>query len=149
MVSTKLAVTFAVISLLVNIIVAGACSILIFIDFTPFTKSFGVDTTARQILSCIYLSIATLSFYALARSLHQSSWSPSTSADALATLQWIEWGLFPMQIIYKLFTVAAVKDKRVPIIWFNLAVAILHTVSLYLSYKSKLHDSQTVKPGEL
>jgi len=136
MVSTKLAVTFIVISLIVNVIVAGACSILLFINFIPFTNSFGDDTTARQILSCIYLSIATISFYALGRSLYQ--YYQKSKSDALQTLQWIGWGLFPMQIIYKLLTVVIVLDKKAPVIWVNLAIAILHSTSLFLSTK-KVH----------
>jgi hypothetical protein len=136
MVSTKLAVTFIVISLIVNVIVAGACSILLFINFTPFTNSFGDDTTARQILSCIYLSIATISFYALARSLYQ--YYQKSKSNALETLQWVGWGLFPIQIVYKLLTVVIVLDKKAPVIWVNLAIAILHSISLFL-YTKKVH----------
>jgi hypothetical protein len=108
-------------SLFVNVVVAGICSILLFIDYTPFTKSFGIDNTARQILSCIYLAIALVSLYPLIRS---------------SAMEWIVWGLLPMQIIYKLLTVVIVKDKKVPIIWFNLGIALLHLTTLYFEVKS-------------
>jgi hypothetical protein len=116
MIATK----FLVISLLINVLVAGACSILLFIDVTPFTKSFGADDTSRQILSCIYLSIAVTSLFALA---------------VKDMEQMVVWGLLLIQIIYKLLTVAVVKDKSSPIIWTNLGIAMFHTITLILLKK--------------
>ncbi len=144
--SVSLASRFIIASLIINIVVAGACSIFMFADFTPFTRDFGVDNTARQILSCLYFAIAFMSLFALARALQQSAFSPASSPEAWGTLLWIAWGLFPLQIVYKLLTLIVVTDKAVPVIWFNLGIAIFHGISLTLAYKAANGDIKLKQP---
>jgi hypothetical protein len=108
----------------VNILVAGMMGTLLFINSSsPIIEVFGGTTPARQILSCIYLAIATMSTIAL---VHRSQ------------LIKIAIVLFPVQIVYKLLTLIAVTDKLNPIIWSNLIISILHLISLYIIYKNKL-----------
>jgi hypothetical protein len=114
------------ISHIVNVLVAGMMgTLLVFNSTSPIIEVFGPITPARQILSCIYLSIAIMSSVAL------------VSKSKLIGIAVV---LFPMQIVYKLLTLIAVSDKLNPVIWSNLAISILHIYSLYLIYKkSVLH----------
>lgn len=94
-------------------------AILLIIDERHMKRAFGEITPARQILSSLYLAIATASFVALL--------IPHYSI-AIASI------LFPIQIFYKLSTLATVSDKNNPVIWWNLAISIVHFVSLYTFY---------------
>ena len=109
----------------VNVIVAGMMGSLLFFNSTsPIIQVFGAATPAREILSCIYLSIAVMSSIAI--------------IDKRMTIP-IAIGLFPMQIVYKLLTLVAVADEFNPVPWFNLAISILHLISLYVIYKKCLY----------
>jgi hypothetical protein len=110
---------------IVNVLVAGMMGTLLFFNSTsPIIEVFGPLTPARQILSCIYLSIAIMSSVAL------------VSKSKIITIAIV---LFPMQIVYKILTLIAVSDKLNPVPWSNLAISILHIFSLYLIYKNHLY----------
>jgi hypothetical protein len=103
-------------SFVINVLVAGSLGLLLFFKLLPrITRVYGEDTPARQILSCLYLSIAMVSMCAL---LFSSLMVP------------IAVVLFPLQIIYKLLTLLAVKDRRNPVPWWNLAISIILFLSL-------------------
>ncbi|MEI8223804.1 MAG: hypothetical protein WCG20_01635 [bacterium] len=82
-------------------------------------KVFGDVTPARQILSSLYMAIAVASFVALALPQY---------GIAIALV------LFPIQILYKLSTLVTVSSKSNPVIWCNLAISIVHAISLYTIY---------------
>ena len=57
---------FVVIAHIINILVAGYFGILLFFGIRPNSvRPYGEDTTARQILACLYLAIALMSITAL------------------------------------------------------------------------------------
>lgn len=76
---------------------------------------FGQDTTARQILTCMYLTIIVVSSYAL------------IDFKQAITIGMI---LFPFQIIYKVLSLVLIKNKKVPVYWFNLFVAVFHSITM-------------------
>jgi hypothetical protein len=111
---------------IVNVLIAGMMGTLLFFNSTsPIIEVFGPETPARQILSCVYLSIACISSVALI------SKSRTTSIAVV---------LFPIQIVYKLLTLIAVSDILNPVPWSNLAISILHASSLYLIYKNQYYN---------
>jgi hypothetical protein len=119
---------FVYLSHIVNVLVAGMMGTLLFLNSTsPIIAVFGTPTPARQILSCVYLSIAIMSSIALIS---------KTKIIMIAVV------LFPMQIVYKILTLIAVSDIFNPVPWSNLAISILHAFSLYLIYKNHLYDQK-------
>ena len=100
-------------------------TLLFFNSDSQIIEVFGPPTPARQILSCVYLSIAIMSSVALIS-------KRKTISIAIV--------LFPVQIVYKILTLIAVSDILNPVPWSNLAVSILHAYSLYLIYKNHLQD---------
>jgi len=110
-----------VFSFIVNILVAGYFGLRLFLGSSPkaqnanLTQVFGDNTPARQILACVYLSIAIMSIWAL--------------IDQARMID-IALVLFPMQIVYKLLTLIAVKDHSNPVPPSNLAISVLHLISL-------------------
>lgn len=117
---------FVYLSHIVNVLVAGMMgSLLFFNSNSQIIEVFGPQTPARQILSCVYLSIAIMSSVALIS-------KRKTISIAIV--------LFPVQIVYKILTLIAVSDILNPVPWSNLAVSILHAFSLYLIYKNHLQD---------
>jgi hypothetical protein len=111
---------------IVNVLVAGMMGTLLFFNSnSQIIEVFGPQTPARQILSCVYLSIAIMSSVALIS---------KRKTISIAVV------LFPMQIVYKILTLIAVSDILNPIPWSNLAISILHAYSLYLIYKNDLQD---------
>lgn len=105
------------ISYIVNILVAGLMGILLFFDLGDrVIRVYGENTAARQILSCLYLSIAIFSIFGL---------------FSQAYFIKIALILFPMQIVYKLLTLVAVKDRKNPVPYANLAISILHSFSVW------------------
>jgi hypothetical protein len=106
-----------IISYIVNILVAGMMGTLLFFNLGDrIIKVFGENTAARQILSCLYLSIAVFSTIGL---VNQSYFLK------------IALILFPFQIVYKLLTLIAVRDRKNPVPYANLAISILHAFSLW------------------
>lgn len=113
--------TLIIISYIVNILVAGLMGTLLFFEFKGklserMLKVFGENTSGRQILACLYLSIAIFSVFGL--------WN-ETYFLKIASI------LFPFQILYKTLTLIAVKDKRNPVPYANLVICILHVFSVY------------------
>ena len=103
------------IGLIVNILVAGFFGISL-LNKKFHTKIYGPDSTSRQILSALYLSIAILSIVALSNETY---------------LKQIVLTLFPFQIIYKILSVFLITDKRNPVLWSNLAISIYLGIALY------------------
>jgi hypothetical protein len=103
-----------IISILVNVLVAGWASTVIFLN-NRYARIWGVDSPGRRILACIYGSIALVSLVALVR------WEYALS---------IAFVLFPLQILYKFGTLIAVSDKRNPVVLSNVAIALLHVATL-------------------
>jgi hypothetical protein len=104
---------------LVNVIVVTIIPVLIAGDSPAMTACYGPDSAARRILACLYATIAIASAVAL---LGQASGNAAL-AIAIAAV------LFPMQIAYKLMTLPAV-GWRNPVVKSNIAIALLHTVTL-------------------
>ncbi|MCG9880900.1 MAG: hypothetical protein MH472_09920 [Bacteroidia bacterium] len=107
-------------SYIVNILVAGLMGTLLFFNFNGkveerMLKVFGQNTSGRQILACLYLSIALFSVVGLLNETYFLK---------------IAMFLFPFQILYKTLTLLSVKDKRNPVPYANLAISILHVFSL-------------------
>ena len=103
------------ISHVVNVLVAGIIGLAILGGSPRMTSVYGEDSPARRILACLYLAIAAASVYAL------------LDPERLIAVAVV---LFPIQIVYKLLTLVAVRDRRNPVPWWNLAISVLHTVSL-------------------
>lgn len=102
-------------SLIVNILVLiPVCAILI-LNLPQAEKVFGPKTTAREILVSMYLSILAISLFAI--------WIPEKTLHLAIPM-------FVLQIVYKLLSVVLIKDKRTPVLWFNLVIAILHLGTL-------------------
>lgn len=113
--------SFIIISYIVNILVAGVMGSLLFFNLKGklkerILKVFGENTSGRQILACLYLSIAIFSIIGLFN---------ETYFFKIALF------LFPFQILYKTLTLISVKDKSNPVPYFNLAISILHMISVY------------------
>lgn len=111
------------VSLVINVVVAGFWGIVL--GFFPRTRfrywPYGVDTSGARILSSLYLTIAFFSLYALT--------VPSRMfAECIF--------LFRFQIVYKLLTVITVRDFRNPVVLSNLAVVLIHSISLWWILKS-------------
>jgi hypothetical protein len=113
--------TLIITSYIVNILVAGLMGTLLFFNFKGnlkerMLKVFGENTSGRQILACLYLSIAIFSVFGLFSETYFFK---------------IAFFLFPFQILYKTLTLISVKDKRNPVPYANLAISILHIFSIY------------------
>ncbi len=119
--------TIMIISYIVNILVAGLMGTLLFFNFRKpaehMLKVFGENTSGRQILACLYLSIAIFSVFGLFNETYFLK---------------IALFLFPFQILYKTLTLISVKDKRNPVPYANLAISILHVFSVYQIVQSGL-----------
>lgn len=120
--------TIIIISYIINILVAGLMGTLLFFDFKGKTEErmlrvFGENTSARQILACLYLSIAIFSVFGLLNETYFLK---------------IAFILFPFQILYKTLTLVSVKDKRNPVPYANLAISIVHVFSVYQIVQSEL-----------
>lgn len=108
---------FTQIGLLINILVAGFFGITL-LNKKLHTNIYGVDNTSRQILSSLYLSIASISIFALFNEKYLIN---------------IALVLFPFQIVYKILTVFLITDKRNPVLWSNLIIAIYLGITLYFN----------------
>ena len=110
-------------SLVVNVLVAGYMGLAIGFRLKQMLPGldeiFGPDTTSRQILACLYLAIAVCSIVAL--------------ADSGLRLPIIVV-LFPLQIFYKVLSAFLVTERGNPVPKANLAISMLHCVSLYVAF---------------
>jgi len=102
----------------VNVIIVTVIPVLIARDAPAMTACYGPDSDARRILACLYATIAIASALAL---VGQASGNTALSI-AIASV------LFPIQIAYKLMTLAAVGWHN-PVVKSNLAIAMLHTAT--------------------
>ncbi len=105
------------IRLIINILVAGGFGFSL-VNKRLHTKIYGIDNTSRQILSSLYLAIAIINIVALLNENY---------------LKNIVLVLFLFQIIYKILTVFFLTDKRNPILWTNLIIAIYLGLTLCLN----------------
>lgn len=105
---------------IVNLIVVTLIPALILRNAPSMTAVYGPDTPARRILACLYATIAAASGFALLMlfAFQQPEWSAQ-----------IALVMFPLQIVYKLATLAAV-GLRNPVVVSNLAIAALHAASV-------------------
>lgn len=120
--------TIIVVSYIVNILVAGLMGTLLFVNLKGkieerMLKVFGGNTSGRQILACLYLSIAVFSVFGLFN---------ETYFFKIALF------LFPFQILYKTLTLLSVRDKKNPVPYVNLAISILHIFSVFQIVQSGL-----------
>jgi hypothetical protein len=102
----------------INVVVLVPICGFLLMGKPQLTEVFGSDATARQILLCMYLTLLTLSLYFL------------VTGNANLT---VAWTIFSFQIIYKLLSVVLIRNKRVPVLWFNLVIALFHAVTLALN----------------
>ena len=108
-----------VLSLIANILITFAVTVAIWRASPNIDQVFGPDGPARRILACVYLSIGLVSLFALG----------SLMVGHFGTGQLVAMTLLPLQIIYKLMTAVAVGINH-PVVLTNLAVVILHSVTL-------------------
>lgn len=103
-------------SLIINIVVLVPVCILIARDNLDARRVFGPQSTARQILLCIYLAILAASITAMSNSYRMVA---------------IAVPLLAIQVFYKTLSVFIIIDKSTPVLWFNLAIAIFHAWTIY------------------
>ena len=104
-------------SLIINIVVLIPVCILMARDRFETVRVFGPQSTARQILLCMYLAILAASIAAMSK----ATWTIAIAVPMLA-----------MQVFYKTLSVVIITDKSTPVLWFNLAIAVFHARTLYL-----------------
>ena len=101
-------------SLLLNIIVLIPVCIALLVNYRHMESAAGIFTPARGILLAIYLTILTASFALL-----------------FFTDFKLAFGLFVMQIIYKVLSPFTVKSIKNPIVICNVLIAAFHLVTVY------------------
>lgn len=106
-------------SFILNAILTFTVSFGIWRDHPGITEVYGADTPARRILMCVYCAIGVISLYALFQMVAGNS---DVARDVALTL-------FPLQIIYKLLTAAAVRVLH-PVVIANLCVTAALTITL-------------------
>jgi hypothetical protein len=99
----------------VNVVVAGIVGILLLSGSGRMESVYGADAPARRILACLYVAIAA-----------SSAWALLDAQRLVVTAQ----VLVPLQILYKLATVYAVRDRHNPVLWWNVGISVLHAVAL-------------------
>lgn len=108
---------------LVNIAVTFAVVGALWRDTPGMASAYGLDAPARRILACVYLAIGLASLYALARA---ALGAPHIAGQIGLTL-------FPLQILYKIMTVAVLGFAH-PVVIANLMVVALHVATLLVAY---------------
>ncbi|NNK17109.1 MAG: hypothetical protein HKP51_09420 [Sulfitobacter sp.] len=106
-------------SFLLNATLTLTVSFGIWRDHPGITEVYGGDTPARRILMCIYIAIGVISLYALGQLV-------AGNADVARN---VALTLFPLQIIYKVLTAAAVRVLH-PVVIANLCVVALLSLTL-------------------
>ena len=104
-------------SLLINVIVLAPICFAIITRKKEMDRAFGIDTTARQILLCMYMALLGLSFWLL-------YFKDLKVAAAVLSFQ----------VIYKFLSAVFIRDRRTPVLWFNIAIAVFHTATLYVLF---------------
>ena len=112
--------TLVYISLIINILIAGFFGVCLALNLNHrIIEVYGIDSTSRQILSCLYLTIALF-----------SSWGLLVSTSTIFIVK----VLFPFQICYKLLTFVIVRDKRNPIVVSNIIISVFLIIALQTCY---------------
>jgi hypothetical protein len=106
------------ISYSINVVVLLPICLFLLANSAKFIDVFGSDTTSRQILLCMYLTLLILS----------SCFLITKNSNLV-----IAWTIFSFQIIYKFLSLIFIKNKRVPVYWFNLVIALVHSFTLALN----------------
>ena len=101
-------------SLILNIIVLIPVCFSLITDLNGMQKVAGIFTPGRGILLAIYLTILAASIFLL--------FSMDTK---------LAFGLFMMQIVYKILSPFTVKSIKNPIVISNLLIAAFHLVTVY------------------
>ncbi len=101
-------------SLVLNIIVLIPVCIALLVNYRHMEFATGIFTPARGILLAMYLTILTASFALL-----------------FFTDLKLAFGLFVMQIIYKVLNPFTVKSIKNPIVICNVLIAAFHLVTVY------------------
>ncbi len=109
-------------SFIANIVITFAVAFGIWRDHGGMTEVYGPDTPARRILACVYTTIGLISLYALI----QLVTGNTDAARAVA------FTLFPLQIVYKLMTAAALWVLH-PVVMANLGISALLALALLLA----------------
>lgn len=104
-----------VISLGLNIVVLIPVSWILAFHRASADRVFGPVTTAREILLSIYLAILISSVCLLVDNGRRMHFGVP---------------LLVLQVIYKLLSTILIRDKRTPVLWFNLAIAIFHSITV-------------------
>ena len=123
--------TLVYISLIINILIAGFFGVCLALNLNHrIIEVYGIDSTSRQILSCLYLTIALFSIWGLL---------VSTSTIFIVKV------LFPFQICYKLLTFVIVRDKRNPIVVSNIIISVFLIIALQTCYWIKRYNNKVVR----
>ena len=110
-------------SLLLNIIVLIPVCIALLVNYKHMEFAAGIFTPARGILLAIYLTILIA----------------STALLFFTDLK-LAFGLFVMQIIYKVLSPFTVKTIKNPIVISNLLIAAFHLVTIYsMMHANSIH----------
>ncbi|MEW9918307.1 hypothetical protein AB2B41_01720 [Marimonas sp. MJW-29] len=111
--------TMLVLSLVANVLVTFAVTLVIWQNRFSVDNVYGPDMPARRILACVYLAIGAVSLYAL---LQLGAGQENITRGVALTL-------LPLQIVYKLMTAVALPVMH-PVVLANLGIAALHAVTL-------------------
>lgn len=106
-------------SLAINIVVLIPVCLGLLLGRPEFDGVFGPRTTAREILVSIYLAILLMSAWLLFDSQNQANFVVS---------------LLALQVAYKILSVVLISNKKAPVLWFNLVIAVIHTCTLVLIF---------------
>ncbi len=106
-------------SLILNIVVLVPVILGLILNVEKMAPVFGARTTARDILLCLYVTILLASGLLL--------FAQSSPIDFVTAL-------LMGQVFYKLLSIILVRDKKTPVIWFNLAIAIFHLCTLRMIF---------------
>jgi hypothetical protein len=106
------------VSYLANVIVLIPVCYFLITNNKRLVEVYGADSTARQILTCMYITLLMISSYLL------------LTGNQIAQ---VAWSILGFQVIYKFISLYLITNKRVPVYWFNFFVAILHGVTLIMN----------------
>jgi hypothetical protein len=110
-------------SFLANVLITFLVVAALWRDGANMAEAFGADSPARRILACVYGAIGIVSLYALVQ----------IAVGNFAIAATVGSTLFPLQIIYKVGTAAAVGPRH-PVVIANLGVVALHGSTLFIAY---------------
>lgn len=109
------------ISLMINIAVLIPVTIILVLKTKSAHRVFGNPSTSQEILLSMYFSILLMSIWA--------AFDSNQRANTVVPL-------FTLQIIYKFISVFLIRDKKTPVLWFNLGIALLHSYTLFSMFRT-------------